>query len=98
MASASLADVAQVTVRRLTEQEQQMLAFERGWWRSRGAKEAAARDQFGFSATRYAQQLNLVLDNPAALAADPATVRRLTALRSRGRVRGADLSDCGLTR
>jgi len=66
----------------LTEREQQVLAFERQWWKHAGAKEQAIRDQFGVSATRYYQMLNALLDNPAALAHDPVLVKRLRRLRA----------------
>ncbi|WP_245714711.1 DUF3263 domain-containing protein [Micromonospora inyonensis] len=66
----------------LTERERGILAFERHWWRHAGAKEQAIRDTFGLSATRYYQLLNALLDNPAALAAEPLLVGRLRRLRS----------------
>lgn len=66
----------------LTEREQRILAFERHWWRHAGAKEQAIRDSFGLSATRYYQLLNALLDNPAALAAEPLLIGRLRRLRS----------------
>ncbi|GLY23452.1 DUF3263 domain-containing protein [Micromonospora sp. NBRC 101691] len=66
----------------LTERERGILAFERHWWRHAGAKEQAIRDTFSLSATRYYQLLNALLDNPAALAADPLLVGRLRRLRS----------------
>lgn len=66
----------------LTEREQHILAFERHWWRHAGAKEQAIRDTFGLSATRYYQLLNGLLDNPAALAAEPLLIGRLRRLRS----------------
>ena len=68
----------------LSDRERQILAFERRWWRHAGAKEQAIRDAFGFSATRYYQLLNAVLDNPAALAAEPMLVGRLRRLRTAG--------------
>ncbi|MGI5213064.1 DUF3263 domain-containing protein [Plantactinospora sp. CA-290183] len=74
----------------LSEREREILAFERRWWRHAGAKEQAIRDAFDLSATRYYQLLNGLLDNPAALAADPvlvARLRRLRATRSRNRRR-----------
>jgi|GEM_PF-98286 Protein of unknown function (DUF3263). len=74
----------------LTDREREILAFERRWWRHAGAKEQAIRDTFDISATRYYQILNRLLDNPAALAAEPvlvARLRRLRAARSRGRGR-----------
>ncbi|MEG3634660.1 DUF3263 domain-containing protein [Micromonospora palythoicola] len=66
----------------LDERDLEMLAFERQWWRHAGAKEQAIRDRFGLSATRYYQLLNALLDNPAALAADPVLVGRLVRLRA----------------
>ena len=66
----------------LTEREQKILAFEQRWWRYAGAKEQAIRDTFGISATRYYQLLNALLDNPAALAAEPMLVGRLRRLRA----------------
>ncbi|MEV4809327.1 DUF3263 domain-containing protein [Micromonospora avicenniae] len=66
----------------LTERELAVLAFEQQWWRHAGAKEQAIRDTFGVSATRYYQLLNGLLDNPAALAAEPVLIGRLRRLRS----------------
>ena len=74
----------------LTCREREMLAFERQWWRYAGAKEQAIREQFDSSATRYYQDLNNLIDRPAALAADPMLVKRLRRLRSgRQRARAA---------
>jgi hypothetical protein len=73
-----------------------MLAFERQWWRYAGAKEAAIRERFGLSATRYYQVLNALVDRPEALAADPLLVRRLRRMRATrqqrrsGQVLGSD--------
>jgi hypothetical protein len=66
----------------LSEREQGILAFETRWWKHAGAKEQAIRDTFGLSSTRYYQLLNGLLDNPAALAADPVLIGRLRRLRS----------------
>lgn len=66
----------------LTDREQEILAFERQWWKHAGSKEQAVRDTFGLSATRYYQLLNGLLDNPGALAHDPVLVGRLRRLRS----------------
>ena len=78
----------------LTEREQQILAFERQWWRHAGAKEQAIRDTFDLSATRYYQILNALLENPAALAHDPMLVKRLRRLRStRARARTRSSGD-----
>lgn len=65
----------------LTETEARVLEFEKQWWRYAGAKESAIRELFDMSATRYYQVLNALLDNPAALAAEPMLVKRLRRMR-----------------
>ena len=73
----------------LSEREQAILTFERGWWKYAGAKEQAIRDQFGLGATRYYQVLNALIDRPEALAFEPMVVHRLQRLRdARSRQRG----------
>jgi hypothetical protein len=67
---------------RLDERAEQILAFERRWWKHAGAKEQAIREAFGLSATRYYQVLNGLLDDPAALKRDPVLVGRLRRLRA----------------
>ncbi|QXA54112.1 DUF3263 domain-containing protein [Corynebacterium freneyi] len=64
------------------------LAFERRWStivrrgpRQAGRREEAIRTEFGMSAVRYHQRLNLLLGTPEAEAADPVTVHRLQRLR-----------------
>lgn len=66
----------------LTERDEQVLAFERQWWKYAGAKEQAIRELFDMSATRYYQVLNALIDDPAALAHDPMLVKRLRRMRS----------------
>lgn len=66
----------------LAEREQRILAFERQWWKFEGSKEQAIREEFGFSATRYYQLLNGLVDRPEALAFDPMTVKRLRRVRA----------------
>ena len=84
------------TVVSLPARDRQILAFERQWWRFAGAKEAAIRETFGMSATRYYQVLNALIDRPEALATDPLLVRRLRRMRGArqrqrsGRVLGSD--------
>ena len=74
----------------LSERDQAILAFERQWWKYAGAKETAIRELFGLSATRYYQLLNALIDEPAALAADPLLVKRLQRMRGeRQRARSA---------
>jgi hypothetical protein len=75
---------------RLSERDAAILAFERRWWAYAGPKEQAIRELFDMSATRYYQVLNALLDDPAALAADPMLVKRLRRLRdTRQRARSA---------
>jgi len=55
-----------------------------------GAKGQAIRDRFDMGATGYYQVLNTLLDNPAALEADPMLVKRLRRMRAaRQRARSA---------
>jgi len=75
---------------RLSDRDRAILEFERQWWKYAGAKEQAIRDLFDMSATRYYQVLNTLLDNPAALEADPMLVKRLRRMRAaRQRARSA---------
>jgi hypothetical protein len=66
----------------LDERGQQILEFEKRWWRQAGAKEQAIKDTFGLSSTRYYQLLNQLLDDPKALAHDAMVVQRLRRLRA----------------
>ena len=66
----------------LSERDQDILDFERQWWKFAGAKEQAIRDKFEMSATRYYQLLNALIDRPEALAHDPLLVKRLRRLRA----------------
>lgn len=61
----------------LSDRDQAILTFEKQRWRFEGAKRAAIRDQLHISPTRYYQVLNALLDDPAALSAEPVLVRRL---------------------
>lgn len=74
----------------LSRREQEILAFERQWWKFAGAKEKAIRELFGMSATRYYQVLNRLIDTEAALRTDPMLVKRLRKTRAaRKRTRAA---------
>jgi hypothetical protein len=66
----------------LGARDQEILAFERQWWKYAGAKEQAIRELFDMSATRYYQVLNALIDRPEALAVDPMLVKRLRRLRA----------------
>lgn len=65
----------------LTEHQVAVLDFERSWWQHPGAKETAIRERFDRSATRHYAELNRLIDNPLAMAADPLLVKRLLRLR-----------------
>ena len=67
----------------LSELDMRLLAFERGTWRSAGAKEQAITEALGITATRYYQLLNELIDSPDALKFDPVLVKRLRAQRAR---------------
>ena len=67
----------------LTEEHRAMLDFEREHWRYPAGKEAEVRARFGLSLVTFQQRLNALIDEPAALAYAPATVRRLRRLRQK---------------
>lgn len=69
----------------LTERDKAILDFERSWWAEPGPKEAAIRERFELSSTRYYQLLNELIDSDEAVAHDPLVVRRLRRLRDRRR-------------
>ncbi|EFQ82745.1 hypothetical protein HMPREF0063_11954 [Aeromicrobium marinum DSM 15272] len=74
----------------ITDRERAILALEQKWFQYAGAKEQVIRETFGVSATRYYSELNRLMDQPAALAHDPLTVKRLQRLRAdRARARSA---------
>ena len=74
----------------LSDRDREIIAFERQWWKYAGAKEQAIRELFDMNATRYYQVLNALIDNPAALQADPMLIKRLNRLRAtRQRARSA---------
>jgi hypothetical protein len=66
----------------LSDREQDLLSFEREWWRLATSKEQAVRDRFGLSVDEYYLALSSLLDDDAALAHDPLLVRRLRRLRA----------------
>lgn len=69
----------------LTERERALLDFEGGWWTLDDAKDTLIRARFSCSLDEYYQELNRLLDVPAALVHDPLVVRRLIRLRDRRR-------------
>jgi hypothetical protein len=69
----------------LTERDRAILDFERSWWTEPGPKDAAIRERFELSGTRYYQLLAELIDDPDALEHDPLLVRRLRRVRDRRR-------------
>ncbi|MDR1768331.1 MAG: DUF3263 domain-containing protein [Propionibacteriaceae bacterium] len=66
----------------LDEAAKALLDFEKTWWTLSGSKDSEIRERFGYSATRYYQLLNGLLDDEAALRYDPLLVKRLRRLRA----------------
>lgn len=61
--------------------EKRILDFANRRFHTPGEREQAIRDEFGYSATRYYQRLNALIDEPRALAYAPLTVNRLRRVR-----------------
>ena len=81
-ASAPSALSANDGLSQLSERDQAILGFERQWWKYSGAKEAAIRELFDMSSTRYYQLINTLIDTPEAMEFDPMLVKRLRRMRS----------------
>jgi DNA-binding Lrp family transcriptional regulator len=69
----------------LSEQDRRILAIEARTFRHVGAKERRIREDLGLTPTGYFVRLNTLLDDPAALRAEPALVHRLRARRPSSR-------------
>jgi hypothetical protein len=78
------------TAVRLPIRDERILDFERRWWHHAGAKEEAIRSEFGLTAARYYQLLNVVIESPSALRHDPILVRRLQRARDARRAARAE--------
>ena len=63
----------------LTETERAVLALEKRSWRRPGSKERAIRRELGMGTVEYHLRLNALLEDPRAVAAEPALTRRLRA-------------------
>ncbi|MDI1290606.1 MAG: DUF3263 domain-containing protein [bacterium] len=66
----------------LSDRDRAILDFEKEWWKAGGAKATAIRDLFEISDTRYYQLLNRIIDDQAAIAYAPTTVKRLARMRA----------------
>ena len=69
----------------MSERDKALLDFEGSWWSLDDEKETLIRARFGCSLDEYYQELNRLLERPAALEHDPMVVRRLLRLRDRRR-------------
>jgi len=69
----------------LTERERALLDFEGTWWTLDEAKDTLIRATFACSLDDYYQELNRLIEVPAALSHDPLVVRHLLRLRDRRR-------------
>jgi len=65
----------------LSELENQILEFERTWWRYAGAKESSIKELFNLTPPAYYQMLNNLIDREAALMVEPLLVKRLLRVR-----------------
>jgi hypothetical protein len=81
------APTVDATTHDLDDRSRALLDFERESWKLEMPKERAIRERFGFSATRYHQLLNRLIEEPASLAYDPMLVRRLQRVRETRRQR-----------
>ncbi|WP_460496693.1 DUF3263 domain-containing protein [Glycomyces tarimensis] len=70
---------------KLTGLEQRILSFEARWWRASGAKTQAIADELELTPEQYYQHLARLIDHPAAVAEQPAVIRRLRAARDHRR-------------
>ncbi|WP_237241680.1 DUF3263 domain-containing protein [Rothia nasimurium] len=61
----------------LTELERGILDLEKKRFKYQGSKEQAITRTLGLTPVAYYQQLNALIDNPRAIAAEPALTRRL---------------------
>ncbi|HZN15697.1 MAG TPA: DUF3263 domain-containing protein [Acidimicrobiales bacterium] len=61
----------------LSDLEQAILDFERGWILETGSKDAAVRERLGLTPTAYYKLRRTVIDSDDALEYDPLLVRRL---------------------
>jgi hypothetical protein len=74
-----------MTVTALPEEDRAMLRLAGEFWPNAAAKERAIVDRFGVSPVRFYQRLAALIDDHAALAAEPVIVGRLRRIRDRRR-------------
>lgn len=66
----------------LTDHDRAILAMERQFWKTVGAKEETIRDHLGMTPIRYYQRLAQIVWSSAAAAYDPVTTHRLRRISS----------------
>ncbi len=66
----------------LTLTDRSILDFERAWWQSPGPKGEAIRAHLEISPSAYYRRLDVLIDRPDVLEADPLLVRRLLRARA----------------
>lgn len=66
----------------LSEQQAEILAFEKKFFKYAGVKERAIAQELGLTPVQYYQQVSALLDLPAAYAVEPMLVARLQELRN----------------
>lgn len=89
--TARAASPALVVEEGLSAVERGILDLEGEWFRLPGSKEAAIRERFGITETRYYQVLNRLIDQGDALAYAPMVVGRLRRLRDTRQARRSSL-------
>lgn len=72
----------------LSPRQLAILDFERNWWVLPGTKDAEIQTRFQVREGQYYQELNTLIDTPAALAHDPLLVKRLRRQRTQRRNAG----------
>ncbi len=68
----------------LTKLDKAILDFERVWWVEGGPKDLAIEFDLGLTAAAYYQRLRRLATEPAALAYDPLTVKRVLRILGQG--------------
>ena len=82
----------QTTTVELAERDRAILDLERTWWLDGEVKGAVIRRRLQVSPSRYYRLLQVLLENPAAMAYDPLVVRRIRRerlARRRARIEGS---------
>lgn len=75
----------------LSDKDRRVLDFEGSWWLYPEPKDRAIPEYLGMSATRYYQVLRRLMDDRAALAHAPLTVRRLRRIRRQQKAQAASV-------